>query len=151
MAIEREIEDARSIRDTVSSGKRKEDQPSSVRERIRRLLSHGDFRDGAVAIRARTTMMFPLPSARTSEARLPSEARILGFWDNTFPIISRTGADTICSFSTQCRPEGSISVPRCCTTAFCYTDWPKRLGCGSRQGSRAETSRTQGRVYAITP
>ena len=29
MAIEREIEDARSIRDTVSSDKRKEDQPSS--------------------------------------------------------------------------------------------------------------------------
>ena len=29
MAIEREIEDARSIRDTVASGKRKEDQPSS--------------------------------------------------------------------------------------------------------------------------
>ena len=29
MAIEREIEDAQSIRDTVSSGKRKEDQPSS--------------------------------------------------------------------------------------------------------------------------
>ena len=29
MAIEREIEDARSIRDTVTNGKRKEDQPSS--------------------------------------------------------------------------------------------------------------------------
>ena len=29
MAIEREIEDARSIRDVGSSGKRKEDQPSS--------------------------------------------------------------------------------------------------------------------------
>ena len=29
MAIEREIEDARSIRDTIASGKRKEDQPSS--------------------------------------------------------------------------------------------------------------------------
>ena len=29
MAIEREIEDARSIRDTIASGKRKKDQPSS--------------------------------------------------------------------------------------------------------------------------
>ena len=29
MAIESEIEDARSIRDTIVSGKRKEDQPSS--------------------------------------------------------------------------------------------------------------------------
>ena len=29
MAIEREIEDARSIRDASASGKRKEDQPSS--------------------------------------------------------------------------------------------------------------------------
>ena len=29
MAIERKIEDARSIRDTSASGKRKEDQPSS--------------------------------------------------------------------------------------------------------------------------
>ena len=33
MAIERELEDSRSIQDTVASGKRMEDQPSSSSEK----------------------------------------------------------------------------------------------------------------------
>ena len=41
--------------------------------------------------------MLPLPSARTYETRLPSEARILELWDSVVPIISGTGADTVCS------------------------------------------------------
>ena len=43
--------------------------------------------------------MFPLQSAWTYEAGLPSKARILGFWDNLVLIISGTGADTVFSFS----------------------------------------------------
>ena len=59
------------------------------------------FRDRVAAIRvkARTIDMFPLPSAWICEARLPSEERILGFWDNTVLVISGTCTDTVCSFS----------------------------------------------------
>ena len=39
--------------------------------------------------------MLPLPSARTYEAVLPSEARIPGFWDSAVPTISGTDADTV--------------------------------------------------------
>ena len=41
-------------------------------------------------------MLF-LPSARTCEVGLPSEARIPGFRDSAFAVISGTGTDTICS------------------------------------------------------
>ena len=64
--------------------------------------------------------------------RLPAEARIPGIWDTSVPIISGTGADTVCSFSPQCGPEGPIPVLGCCTGAFCYADRPERLGFGSR-------------------
>ena len=61
--------------------------------------------------------------------------------------------DTVCSFSPQCGPEGPVLVLGCYTSAFCYTDRPERLGYGRGrgEGSRAKTSGTQGRVYAITP
>ena len=34
--------------------------------------------------------MFPLPSAQTCEARLPSKERIPGFWDSVVTVISGT-------------------------------------------------------------
>ena len=53
MAIKKAIEDAWSIRDSGVSGKRKEDKPSFIRERSRRLLFHTDFRNGAATIKAK--------------------------------------------------------------------------------------------------
>ena len=64
MAIEREIKDARSIRYTVASGKKKEDLPFLVRERSRRLLSHEDFRDRVAAIRAKARPRLPVSQDR---------------------------------------------------------------------------------------
>ena len=100
----------------------------------------------------RTDDMLFLPSAWTYEAGLPSETRILGFWDNVIPVISGIGVDTVCSFSPQCGPEGPVSVPGCGASSFYYTDWLERPGYGSRSRARpqAETSGTQGRVYTIT-
>ena len=53
MAIEREIEDARSIRDTGTGGKRKRAKLLPVRERSRRLPIHKGFKDRAATIRAK--------------------------------------------------------------------------------------------------
>ena len=110
LAIKREVEDARSIRDTGASGKRK--SLLLVRERSRRFLLPEDFRDGDEAIRAKAILgpdqgfypariddMLFLPSAWTYEAGLPLEARISWYWDGAVPIISGTGADVVCSFS----------------------------------------------------
>ena len=49
--------------------------------------------------------MFPLPSTRTFEAGFPSEARIPGFWDSAVLVKSGIGAETVCFFLPQCRPE----------------------------------------------
>ena len=53
MTIEREIEDAQSIRDAGTSGKRKRINLLLVRERSIRLLCPEDLRDEAAAIRAK--------------------------------------------------------------------------------------------------
>ena len=76
--------------------------------------------------------MFPLPSTRTCEARLPVEAGILGIQNTLVPVISGTGADTVCSFSPQCGPKGPVSVSGCCSGAFCYTDRSESSEYGSR-------------------
>ena len=76
-------------------------------------------------------MLF-LPSAWTFKARLPSEARIPGIWDTSVQVISETGADPVCSFSPQYGPEGLVSVSRCCTGTFFYTDRLKRPEYGSK-------------------
>ena len=54
--------------------------------------------------------MFPSPSTWIYEAGLPSEARILRFWDNTVPVIRGTCTDVVCSFLPQCGPEEPVSV-----------------------------------------
>ena len=60
MAIEREIEDARIIRDAGASGKRKESQSSSSSGKKPRLLVHEGFRDKAVAIKAKVRSGLPV-------------------------------------------------------------------------------------------
>ena len=84
----------------------------------------------------RTVDMFPFPSALTCKAGLPLEARIPRFWDSAVLVISRTGADTVCSFSPQCGPKGPVSVPGFCISIFCYTDKSERPSCGSRPRTR---------------
>ena len=64
--------------------------------------------------------MFPLLSVWTYEAGFPSEARILGFWDDIVPVISGTGADAVCSFlPPSWAKETSIS----------FRVWHKHLPC----------------------
>ena len=94
-----------------------------------------------------------MPLAWTYEAGLPLEARIPGLWDNTVPVISGTCTNTVCSFLPQCGPEEPVSVPRCCTSTFCFTDKPKRPKYGSRPGTwlTGRDFEDQGHVYAITP
>ena len=71
MAIEREIEDARSIRDVDAGDKRKKSQPSSSSGKNSKASSSQGFRDGATTIKAKARpgflpsqdrYMFPLPS-----------------------------------------------------------------------------------------
>ena len=64
--------------------------------------------------------------------RLPAEVGILRISDTLVPIINGTGADTVCSFSPQCGPEGPVQVLGCCTGPFCYADRPEMLGFESR-------------------
>ena len=137
MAIEREIEDAQSIRDAGASDTRNEDQPSSssgkdfYSTRISRTgprLSEPRPYQGSWP--ARTDDMFPLPLAWTYEVRFPAKVRIPGFWSGAVPVISGTSADTVCSLSPQCGQEEPASVSGCCTEAFCYT---KRPWYGSRK------------------
>ena len=83
-----------------------------------------------------TDDMFPLPSARTCETRLPAEVGIPGIRDTLIPVINGTGANTVCSVSPQCKPEGPASVTGCYIDAFCYTDRLERLAYGSRSRIR---------------
>ena len=53
LAIEREIDDARSIRDTGVGDKQKEGQPSSSSERSKGLLFHEGFQDRAAVFKAK--------------------------------------------------------------------------------------------------
>ena len=53
MAIEREIDDARSIRDASANEKKRENQSFSRSGRSRGILLHEDFRDRAEVIRAK--------------------------------------------------------------------------------------------------
>ena len=129
MAIKREIEDARSIRDLSASGKKEDFYPTRI-SGTRSQLSGLRLDQGFQSVRIDD--MFPLPSARTCEKRLPVEAGIPRIRNTAVPVISGTGADTVCFFSPQCRPERLVSVSGCDTGAFCYTNRPERSGYGSR-------------------
>ena len=134
-----------SIQNTVSSGKRKEDQPSSSSRKkqktfIPRISRMGLWLSGPRPYQGfqpiKTVDMFPLPSAQTCEAGFPSKARIPRLWDSVVPIINGTSANTVCSFSPHCGLEGLVSISGCCTSTFYFTDMPKRPRCGSRLRTR---------------
>ena len=54
--------------------------------------------------------MLPLLTAWTHEEGLPPETGIPGFWDNTVPVSSRIGEDTVRSSTAWYRPERPVSV-----------------------------------------
>ena len=51
-----------------------------------------------------------LSAAWTHEEGLPLETEILRFWDNTVPVSSRTGEDTVRSSTARYRPGEPVSV-----------------------------------------
>ena len=96
LVIERDMEDARGIRDASAGGKRKEDQPSSsLGKKIKDLCPTSAPSTGP----AKADDMLLLPSAWAHETGLSTKAGILELLDITVPVISGTDADTVCSFS----------------------------------------------------
>ena len=73
--------------------------------------------------------LFLLQTAWTPEEGLPTEARILGFWDAPVPGISGTDTDTICSHYGL---GEHVSGSECCTSTFGFTGRLDRLSYGSR-------------------
>ena len=76
--------------------------------------------------------MFLLPLAWAYETGFPTETWISGFWAGAVPVISGTGADTVCSSAPQYGSEEPVSVPGCCTSASRHIDRPEESGHGSR-------------------
>ena len=106
LTIEREIKDARSTRDASVSSKRKDSQSSS------------------------NSGKRPLSAAWTHEEGFPPEIGILGFWDSTVPVSSKTGEDTVCSSTTRYRPERPVLVSGSYTSTSYFTGRPERLEYG---------------------
>ena len=70
--------------------------------------------------------MLPLSAAWTHEEGLASETRISGVWDSIVPVSSRTGEDTVCSFTARYRPEEPVSVSESYTGTSHFTSRPER-------------------------
>ena len=73
-----------------------------------------------------TDGVLPLSVARTYEEGLPPETGIPGFWDNTIPVSSRTGEDTVSSSTARYRPEEPVSVSGSYTGTSHFTSRPER-------------------------
>ena len=71
-----------------------------------------------------TDGVLPLSAAWTHAMGLPLETGILGFWDITVSVSSRTGEDTVRFFTARCRPQGPVSV----SVSGCYTGTPHFTG-----------------------
>ena len=141
LTIEREIEDARSTRDSGASGKRKESQSSSSSGKKPRASSVPESRSSGPGTNQGCQPgwadgVLPLPAAQTYEEGFPSETGIPGFRDSTVPISDRTGEDKIYSSTAQYRPEELVSVSGSFTGTFRYTGRPERPDYGSRQRTR---------------
>ena len=146
LIIEREVDDARSIRDASASDKKRGSQASSSgRERSKGLLLQEGFKGGQRPTGPKPGSgyqsgwaddMFPLPLAETHEVELSVSTRVSGSGDVTILIISGTWADSVCSSLPQHGPREQVSVSGCDTSIRCFTDRPKGLEYGSR--SRAE-------------
>ena len=80
-----------------------------VRGRSRGFLVHQGCHSG------RADGVLPLPAAWTFEEGLPLENGIPGFGNNAIPVSYGIRADTVCSSTSQYRPEEPVSVPKCCT------------------------------------
>ena len=74
--------------------------------------------------------MLPLSAAWTHEEGLPPETGIPRFWDNTVPVSSRIGEDTVQSSTARYRPERPVSVSGSYTGTSHFTGRPKRLEYG---------------------
>ena len=57
---------------------------------------------------------------------LPLETGILGFWDSIVPVSSRTGEDTVRSFTARYRPKELVSVSGSYTGTSRFTGRPER-------------------------
>ena len=70
--------------------------------------------------------MLPLSAAWTHEEGLTLETGILGFWDSTVPVSSRTGEDTVRSSTAQYMPEEPVTVSGSHTGTSHFTGKPER-------------------------
>ena len=77
-----------------------------------------------------TDGVLPLSAAWTHETGLPLETGILGFWDNTVPVSSRTGEDTVRSSTARYMPEEPVSVSGSYAGTPYFTSKPERPECG---------------------
>ena len=80
---------------------------------------------------------------------MSSEAGIPKLWDTSVPAISGTYTNIICSSLPHHGLGETVSVAGRCTGAYYFVVMPDRSSRG--HGSQGKTSRTQGRVFAITP
>ena len=145
LVIKREIDDARSIRDTGAGDKWKEGQPSSCSGKKQKTSVPQGFSGQGRGFQGQSQIRAPsqsgpmtLPSAWTYETGLPTEPRILGSWDTS--VINGTHSDIICLFLPLHEPGEQISVPGCDTGTGCFADRQERPEHGSRSRSRAGTT-----------
>ena len=115
------MEATRGIRDASASGKRKVEDFCPISA-----LGIGP---------TRADDMLLLPSAWTYEAGVPTEAWIPGIQADAIPVISKTGADTVCSFSPRYGSEEPLSIVGCYASTFGSTDKPEGPEYGLRSGT----------------
>ena len=70
--------------------------------------------------------MLPLSAAWTHETGLLLETGILGFWDSTVPVSSRTGEDTVRSSTARYMPGEPVSISGSYAGTPHFTGRPER-------------------------
>ena len=141
VAIEREIDDARSIRAVGASRKRKKSHASSRSGKKQRTFS--SMRTFSIELRlsgkgcqpSRADDMFLLSPAWIKEDGLPIKAEIPGTWDTVVPGIGGTGTAIVCSFSPRYGSEEPVSVTEPYASTFSSTGMLKGPNDGLRSGT----------------